>query len=975
VTTSPRAIAPSVNSWNAEFLEAEYERFKADPGSVPPDLAAFFYGFELAANGGAPSIAAFAGAATVAPSLPAAAGGGGGLESSTAQFQSSVDDLITAYRESGHLAARIDPFGRDQPRPETLSLAHHGLTEADLDRPVHTGTLKLPNTATLRSVIEMLEETYCRSIGFEVMHIPSIQERQWLLDRIESARGHIALTPQQRIHVLEQLLRAEEFESFLGKRYPSDKRFSLEGSESAIPLLDHLINVGSDLGAEELVIGMAHRGRLTVLNNVMGKTYQQIFTEFEDNLTDARGGANDGGDVKYHRGYSGQRKTLSGKTVHLSMASNPSHLESVNAVVAGRTRAKQRLRADFLRRRVVPVLIHGDGAVTAQGVVAETLNMAYLEGYTVGGSVHIVINNLVAFTTSPEDGRSSIYATDIGKIIATPVFHVNGEDPEAVVTAAQLAIEYRQTFNKDVFIDLLCYRRYGHNEQDEATFTQPLLYALIKKKASVLKVYAERLLAEGVISEPDMQTIRRRLEEALEAAQAAAKKTPYDPTIDPGSARWVGMTGHYSHEPVQTAVPTEMLQEVCAAMGRVPSGFNLNPKLKGLLEARGSLPQSKGISISYADAESLAYGTLLLEGTAVRLSGQDVRRGTFSHRHALLRDMQTGEPYVPLNNIREMGRPGTNIPPRSLGDDGRPRQARFCVYDSPLSEFSVLGFEYGYSLADPDMLVLWEAQFGDFANGAQVLIDQYLASAEMKWERWSGLVLLLPHGYEGAGPEHSSCRIERFLQLAGNDNIQVVYPSTGPQMFHLLRRQVRRSFRKPLVIATPKSMLRTPTGTFEELVSGQFREVIDDPAIAGDEGRARGITRIVLCSGKFYYELADRRDKLGRADVAIVRVEQLYPLHHDMLSSILARYPKSAEIVWAQEEPRNAGAYHFMDDSLRNDMGIDKITFIGRETSASPAVGSKHAHKQQQEQLLTEAIGALPDTKTGGAKAKQPAHA
>ncbi|MEX2217308.1 MAG: 2-oxoglutarate dehydrogenase E1 component [Phycisphaerales bacterium] len=950
-------MTPAVNAWNAEYLEAAYQQFQADPQSVSPDLQAFFRGFELGLN----TIPAAGGAGA----LPPGAGADGG-----SSFQAAVDDLIFAYREFGHLAAKIDPFGRERTRPPELGLAHHGLKESDLDRVVHTGTLKLPDNATLREVIRLLDDTYCRSIGYEIMHAQTSEERTWLLDRIESARGQPPLSHDARIRVLHQLLQAEEFEKFLGKRYPSDKRFSLEGSESTIPLLNRLMERATELGVEEMVVGMAHRGRLNVLNNIMGKSYEQIFTEFEDNSPEAW--ANDGGDVKYHRGYSGQRRFPSGKTLHVSMASNPSHLESVDGVVEGRTRAKQRLRGDLQRTRVVPLLIHGDAALPAQGVVAETLNLAYLDGYTTGGTVHAVINNLVGFTTSPEDGRSTTYCTDIAKMILAPVFHVNGEDPEAVIWTAQLAIDFRQQFKRDIFIDLYCYRKYGHNEQDEASYTQPILYSLIRKKSSVLKVYAERLLAEGVINEADMVEIRRRLDEALEAAQAAAKQTPYDPTIDPGSARWQGMGGRYTHDPANTAVPVQMLQEVCAALGRTPEGFRLNPKLKNLLEARANLPQTK--LISYADAESLAYGTLLLEGTAVRVSGQDVRRGTFSHRHAVLRDTETGEPYIPLNHMRELGRPGTDAPPGSTGPDGRQRQAQFCIHDSPLSEYAVLGFEYGYSLADPNMLVCWEAQFGDFNNGAQIIIDQYLASAEAKWERWSGLVMLLPHGYEGAGPEHSSARLERFLTLCGNDNMQVVHPTTAPQMFHLLRRQVRRNFRKPLILMTPKSLLRTPTGTIDELVTGRFQEMLDDHAFSKEKGWDRaGVKRLLLCSGKIYFELAERREKLGRKDTAIIRIEQLYPFNKALLAGILAAYPKAAKATWVQEEPRNAGAFLFISDLLRTQLGLE-ADYIGREGSATPATGSKHAHKAQQEHILTTALGALPEGKEGG-KAKPPAPA
>jgi 2-oxoglutarate dehydrogenase E1 component len=936
MTAAPRAVPPAVNGWAPDYLEAEYQRYKHDKTSVPEDLRSFFQGFDLAMSGAAP--------------IEATPG------TDARRVEGAVEGLVTAYRELGHLAAKVDPFGRERERPAELSPSFYGLSEADLDTVVRPSTGGLPSGVPLRAVIEHLEQTYCRTVGVEVMHVQNMDERRWLLERVERDRGLVPLTRGMRAHILEQLLQAEEFEKFLGKRYPGEKRFSLEGSESLIPMLDHLIERSAELGVDEIVLGMSHRGRLNVLNNIMGKTYEQIFTEFEDTWEEDF--ADGGGDVKYHRGYSANRQVRGGKSLRLAMASNPSHLESVDPVVMGRCRAKQRLRGDFERRRVIPVLIHGDAALPGQGVVAETLNFSQLEGYTAGGAVHVVINNLIGFTTAPEDGRSSRYCTDVAKIIDAPVFHVNGEDPDAVVAVAAFAIEYRQAFRKDVFIDMYCFRRYGHNESDEASFTQPLLYSLIRRKPSVLKVYAERLLAEGVITEADMAAIRKRLDDALEAAQKAARTTPYDPTIDPGSAKWQGLGKRYTFDPVETGVTPEVLREVCDALGRVPEGFNLNPKLKGLLASRADIPSTG--QVNHADAELLAFGTLLLEGTGVRLSGQDSRRGTFSQRHAVLRDQETGQPYIPLNAMREVGNPGSEAPPGAPGSDGRPRQAKFCVYDSPLSEMSVMGFEYGYSLADPNMLVLWEAQFGDFVNGAQVIIDQYLASAEAKWQRWSGLVLLLPHGYEGAGPEHSSARLERFLQLSGGDNMQVVYPSTGPQMFHLLRRQVRRAFRKPLIVMTPKSMLRVPTGTVDELVRGRFQEILDDPmfADAGDESRS-GVTRIIMCSGKIYHELAERRAALGRRDLAIVRIEQLFPLHRERLTAVLGRYPAAAERVWVQEEPRNMGAYQYIADMLRMTDSRSALPYIGRDSAASPAVGSKAAHKYQHESILTKAVGPL----------------
>lgn len=946
MSSVPRAIKPSVNGWQGDYLDAQYQRFKEDPGSVPEDLRSFFQGFDLASAMGGP------------PAGPQVGEGHGGES-----FQAGVSDLITAYREWGHFAAQLDPFGRPRPRPAALELAYHGLTPADLDRVVEAGTARGSVIETLGKTIARLEATYCRCIGAEFMHIQNAEERDWIIERAERNEGMVAVNRETKFHILEQLLRAECFETFCQKKYPGEKRFSLEGGESLIPFLNHVCEQSVEFGVQEIVLAMAHRGRLNVLNNVLGKTWEQIFTEFEDNWEEDF--VDGGGDVKYHRGYSGRREFPGGKILRLALASNPSHLESVNAVVAGRCRAKQRLRADVTRTRVVPVVVHGDAAVIGQGIVAEMLNLSQLEGYTTGGTIHVVANNLIGFTTSPEDARSSPYCTDIAKMIDAPILHVNGEDPEAVVACAQIAVEFRQKFRKDVFVDLWCFRRYGHNEQDEPSFTQPILSDLIAKKSTVLRVYAERLLAEGVISEADMASVRAKLDETIETAQRTASEHPYDPTIEPGSEKWAGMTGEYSHDPVETGASPELLAEVCEAMGRVPEGFHVNPKLVRLLKARQDLPTTG--QISYADAESLAFGTLLCEGIPVRVSGQDSRRGTFSHRHAVLRDRQSGEAYLPLNHIRELGVVGSETPPGSLGADGRPRQARLCVHDSPLSEVSVLGYEYGYSLADPNMLVCWEAQFGDFANGAQVIIDQYLASAELKWERWSGLVVLLPHGYEGAGPEHSSARLERFLQLGADDNMQVVNPTTGAQIFHLLRRQVKRKFRKPLIVLTPKSMLRVPTSRFEDLTSGSFQEIIDDPSMVTPAARSK-VTRVILCSGKLYFELAERRDVLSRKDVAIVRVEQLFPLHRERLDALLARYPKGVERIWAQEEPRNMGAYFFMRDELG-----EPLTYIGRDPSASPAVGSKSRHKQQQEDILTRAIGPKPGEKNS--RESKPMHA
>ncbi len=951
MTTAPRAITPAVNGWNAEYLEEQYTRFRGDPASVSADLRAFFQGFDLGMSlpGG--------NGAAVAPARQATG--------SASEFQANVDSLIAAYRRLGHIAARLDPFGREPQRPEQLSLAYHGLSVADMDRQLSASLMNLEGTMSLRELVERLEKTYCRTVGLEFTYIPDAKERQWFLDNFERTQGQVPLSRDQRLGVLEQLVRSEGFERFMQKRYPGDKRFSLEGGEATIPLLNVMLEAATTLGVDEVVLGMAHRGRLNVLNNVMGKTYEQIFTEFEDNWEE--GFADGGGDVKYHRGYSGDRAYPNGRRLHLAMASNPSHLESVNSVVLGRCRAKQRLRGDNVHRtRVIPLLIHGDAALPGQGIVSECLNYSQIEGYTVGGTVHVVINNLIGFTTIPEDARSTRYCTDVAKMIDAPVFHVNGDDPEACAAAALLAIRYRQQFKKDVFIDLVCFRKYGHNEQDEQSFTQPILAGLIKQHPGVLTRYRERLVAEGLVTQADVDAITDRLNRSLEEAQAKAKTKPSDPTIDPAAHWWKGIQNTYSFAPVKTSVSMQVLEEVCQAMARTPEGFNVNPKLKGLLEQRGTLthPKDAGMHLSHADAEQLAVGTLLLEGISVRLSGQDCRRGTFTQRHAVLRDFVTGKPYIPLNNMREMGLPGSGeSEPGSIAPDGKARQARFCVYDSPLSEVSVLGFDYGYSLADPNMLVMWEAQFGDFDNGAQVIIDQYLVSSEVKWDRWSGLVMLLPHGYEGAGPEHSSCRIERFLQMAAQDNIQVVVPSTAAQTFHLLRRQIKRNFRKPLIVATPKKMLREFTSRIEELVDGTFQEIIDDPGFAAGP-RSKGadrkaVKRIVLCSGKLYHELLERRTLLHRNDIALVRIEQFYPLHTDRLKEVLAQYPKSAEKVWVQEEPRNAGGWGYLSEVIKSRLGVE-LPYIGREASASPATGSKSQHYVQQEAILAAAIGAKP---------------
>lgn len=932
-----RPVPPSINGWNAAALDAQYEQYRADPASVSGDLAAFFQGFDLGASRPA-----------TAPQSGASASGAG-TASDGSRLQLAATDLLGAYRALGHLIAKLDPFGRERARPSALTLAYFGLSESDLERTISSEVFPTGKGA-LREAIARAEAAYCSSIGVEYMHIPDDAQRTWFRERFEGTLQAPALDRDERLRVLEHLTEVERFEMFLGKRFQGKKRFSIEGGESLIPLLKFLTQRAGELGTREIILGMAHRGRLSVLKTYLGKDLYKLFTEFKDAWNENGGG----GDVKYHRGYSGDQPLLGGRSgaVHLSMLNNPSHLESVDPVVIGRCRAKQELEGDADRSQTVALLIHGDAAVAGQGIVAECLNMSRLDGYEVGGTLHIVTNNLVGFTTDPSDARSTEYCTDIAKSINAPILHVNGDDPEAVVRAARIAVDYRQKFKRDVFIDLVCFRRYGHNESDEPAYTQPQLYALVKAHPGTPEVYRRKLISAGVLTQAEAETLADKQTAELDAAyrHVVDDHNFVDPVPPPSLGSWEGMTGKYSFESPKTAVDARTIAEVCAAMGRAPEGFSVHPKLRAMLEARKNLPTSA--KLSHADAEQIAIGTLVAEGRSVRLSGQDCRRGTFTQRHAVLRDEKTGERCTPLNAVR-------------AGQKGR-----FDVYDSPLSEFAVMGFDYGYSRANPQALVMWEGQFGDFVNGAQVMIDQYLASSEVKWHRWAGLTLLLPHGYEGQGPEHSSARLERFLQLCADDNMEVVYPSTGAQMFHLLRRQVLRNFRKPLIVMTPKRYLRVETSTIQELSVGAFKHAIDDPKAPAP----KGVTRVVYCTGKLYHELHERREATGKGDVAIVRIEQLYPFHTDAIRAIDARYPKSAKRVWVQEEPRNQGAFLFVADRFREELSIE-LSFIGRPACASPATGSERAHGVQQDVILSAAIAALPAAApASGSKSSNGAH-
>jgi 2-oxoglutarate dehydrogenase E1 component len=842
-----------------------------------------------------------------------------------------VSQLINAYRVRGHLFARVDPLRLEPAAPPQLQLANFDLSEADLDRTFSTIDMPGPKTATLRAIIAQLETTYCRSIGVEFAHLEDPEERLWLQERMESTQNRLRLDRQEQVHILTKLTDAEIFEQFIHKNYVGAKRFSLEGAESLIPLLDLLVEMAGQQGVEEIVLAMAHRGRLNVLANIMNKNIREIFASFEDDDPEKFLGS---GDVKYHLGYSTDHKTASGHKVHLTLAFNPSHLEWVNPVVEGRVRAKQDRRGDRDRRRVMPLLIHGDASFIGQGVVSETLNMAGLAGYRTGGTIHVVVNNQIGFTTLPSDARSTRYASDVTRMLKVPVFHVNGEDPEAVGQVTKLAIEFRQRFGKDVVVDMYCYRRYGHNEADEPRFTQPLMYSIIDKKPSVREMYVRRLLEMGQITVSQAEEIVVRRRAVLDGALEEARK---------GAFSWVptsmgGLWSPYAGGPdkgtpeVPTAVSRETLVDLCRRALSLPADFHANPKVVRIFDQRLE-KVIKDQPLDWAIGEMLAYASLLSSGVPIRLTGQDTRRGTFSHRHAAVVDVKTGASFVPLTGL-------------ATG------KGRFEVLDSPLSEAGALGFEYGYSLDLPDGLVIWEAQFGDFVNSAQVIIDQFIISGEDKWHRLSGLVLFLPHGYEGQGPEHSSARLERFLQQAAEDNIQVVNLTTSAQIFHALRRQVLRPWRKPLVIMTPKGLLRLPTSTLDEFATGSFQRVIGD-ASKGDPAETK---RILLCSGKVYFDLAKRRDELAAKDVAIVRLEQLYPLS-DALASVLSRYPEGTPLVWVQDEPLNMGAWYYLNARLP--VLLDRrfpLSCVSRVESASPATGSHSSHDLEQSMLLEAAF-------------------
>jgi 2-oxoglutarate dehydrogenase E1 component len=851
-----------------------------------------------------------------------------------------VHQLINMYRVRGHLLANLDPLGRRDPstHPE-LDINHHGLSIWDLDREFPAGTLGGIDAVTrrmpLRDILGRLRDAYARTVGVEYMHIQEPDQKEWIQQRVEAQVPEPP--PDEKRRILDRLVAAEAFERFLHTKYLGQKRFSLEGAETLIPMLDALCSAAADSGVSEIVMGMAHRGRLNVLANTVGKSYSQIFREFEGELDPSS--TQGSGDVKYHVGTKGKHKSPAGNKVKVMLAANPSHLEAVDPVVEGMARARGDRRGDVSGAAVLPVLIHGDAAFAGQGVVAETLNLSEVEGYDVGGTVHVVVDNQLGFTTSPESGRSSVYATDVAKMVQAPIFHVNGDDPEAAVRVMRLAYDFRREFQKDVVVDLVCYRRYGHNETDEPGFTQPGMYALIEARRSVRERYTQQLVGKGDLTTEECEAasadFRNRLDRAFDETHS-----PQDTGLDDRRPTLDGLIEPPTtapDTPVATATTLDALEAVVHALETRPEGFSIHPKLEKVLQANRMVFEQG--EVDWALAESCALGTMMLEGTPVRLAGQDTRRGTFSQRHGVLVDHATEVEYVPLAHIA-------------------PDQAPFRLYDSVLSEYAALGFDYGYSVADPRSFVAWEAQFGDFVNGAQIIVDQFLTSADDKWAQGSSLTLLLPHGFEGQGPEHSSARLERFLTLCAEDNMRVVYPSTAAQYFHALRRQTKAARQMPLVCLTPKRYLRMhqSRSPVSELTDGAFHSVLDDRA--ADSLDAANVHRVVLCTGKLAHELMDERDKSG-APVAVVRIEQLYPWPEVELVDVLARYPNASELWWVQEEPGNMGAWGFVHGRLlRVARGRNaELRHVARKASASPASGSMKVHEREQADLIALARG------------------
>ncbi len=940
---------------NAPFVAELYARFLENPANVDASWSAFFGELgddaraaldDLTGASWAPRGTSVIGNGEDASAAPLARMDGAPVDITHGKVRAATTDsiralmMIRAYRVRGHLEADLDPLGltKRKPHPE-LDYRSYGFTDADLDRRIFIDHVLGLDDPTLREIMAAVRETYCGNIGVEYMHIQEPDKKAWIQERIEAVHNRTDFTAMGKRAILERLTEAEAFENFLDKKYTGTKRFGLDGGESLIPALEQIIKRGGQLGVTEIVIGMPHRGRLNVLANMMGKPYQAIFSEFHGasaNPEDVQGS----GDVKYHLGTSSDRE-FDDISVHLSLTANPSHLEAVDPVVIGKVRAKQTQRGEDGRKEIMGLLMHGDAAFAGQGLVAETLDMSALKGYRTGGTVHVVVNNQIGFTTNPVHSRSGPYCSEMAKIIQAPVLHVNGDDPEAVVHIARIATEFRQQFGSDVVIDMFCYRRFGHNEGDEPAFTQPLMYQAIAKRKPTRRIYADKLIAEGLITAEEAEASVTRFRAQLEADFEAASS--YKPNkADWLEGAWTGLEakrGEYIRG--KTAVDMKTLRRIGHTLTEVPEGFELNRKiLRQLKTKRDKIETGEGID--WATAEALAWGSLLIEGTPIRLSGQDCQRGTFSQRHAVWIDQKTQDPYTPLANL----------------SDG---QAMVELINSPLSEASVLGFEYGYSLAEPHALVMWEAQFGDFANGAQIIIDQFIASGESKWLRLSGLVLLLPHGFEGQGPEHSSARLERFLQLCGDDNMQVVNCTTPASYFHVLRRQMRRKYRKPLIVMTPKSLLRhkRAVSALKDMGPGtSFHRILwDEGEVLADDK----IARVVLCSGKVYFDLIEERQAQGVKDTYILRLEQISPFPDEALADELGRFKNAKHVVWCQEEPQNMGAWTFVDRPIEAVLsGIDypakRPLYAGRPASASPATGMHSRHVAEQKALVEQAL-------------------
>lgn len=949
-----------LSSQNLEFVESLYARYLEQPGSVSAEWRQYFDNLK---NGDMKPESAWTGASpfpshsifnppsvtlSQAPLRPLLQDQGSQLEVAAAQER--LDQLIRNYRVRGHILAAVDPLGTQRPSPPELDAAFYGFSEADFDKELSTSWVGGPETRTLRGILNWLKQTYCRSIGAQFMHIDSLQVRLWLAQRMEETGNRIRLARQEQLRILKRLADAVVFEEFLARKFVGAKSFSLEGAESLIPLLDMAIEKLGNEGTKEIIIGMAHRGRLNVLANIMGKSPRAIFREFDDADQQYYTG---GGDVKYHLGYSWDWNTSKGNKVHLSLCFNPSHLEFVNTVAQGRVRAKMDRFQDFRREHGACLLIHGDAAFAGEGIIQETLNLSELESYSVGGTIHVIVNNQIGFTTSPEEGRSTQYATDIAKMLQIPIFHVNGEDPEAVAQVLHLALDFRKRFQRDAVIDMYCYRRRGHNEGEEPAFTQPVMYREIRQRPNVYSGYLERLESLHEVTREEAEVLVEERRQKLETELTEARRDDYIRCLEQWGGVWAGHIGGPASEadhPV-TGIPAEEVKSLVDRLTTLPEGFTPHPKIERLLEQRRNMADGKE-PFDWGGAEAVAFASTVAQGRPLRMSGQDVRRGTFSHRHAFLYDFETGQPFNTLQNVAT-----------------DPSLVR--LYNSTLSEAGVLGFEYGYSLDCPEGLVIWEAQFGDFSNAAQVIIDQFISSAEDKWNRLSGLIMMLPHGFEGQGPEHSSARLERYLAISAEDNMQVCQPTTPAQMFHLLRRQLLRKWKKPLVIMTPKSLLRHKEciSTLDDLVNGSFQRFIPDPAFEN----FKDVKQVLVCSGKIYYDLIQRRREGNYQGVMIVRIEELYPFPSNSLKKFFADLPETTPFAWVQDEPSNMGAWPYIrarfGDKFLKKFQIERIS---RPRSASPATGSKKAHEREQELLLQAAFSKAARGEVAASAAEAP---